>query len=321
MTETQFIPLLLAALVLDEVIGDPRWIYRTLPHPTVLMGWGISWLDRLLNRENFGDGMRRILGTLAIGLVLACMAYLGIWLSHLLADLAWGGALEALLVSTLIAQQSLYLHVREVARTLAGGNLKEAQTALGHIVGRDTAALDEHGVARAGIESLAENFSDGMLAPVFWAALFGLPGIFAYKALNTADSMIGYRNQRYLAFGWAAARLDDVANYIPARLAGLFLAIAAVSRGGGALARSWQTLRRDGSNHASPNAGYPEAAMAGALGLRLAGPRSYGGQERSGAWLGDGRAEATGEDMNSALVIYVIACLLVWLEIIMLAFL
>ncbi len=320
MAEPDFVFLLLAALFLDAAIGDPRWFYWIVPHPTVLMGQGIGFLDRQLNRESFTAGTRRVLGVLAILLALAAMGGLGVWLAGLLADLPMGRPLEAPLVSTLIAQRSLYGHVREVAAKLSDGGLEEARAAVGHIVGRHTDSLDEHGVARAGLESLAENFSDGVVAPVFWAALFGLPGILAYKALNTADSMIGYRTARHGAFGWAAARLDDWANYIPARLAGLFLVMASVARGGGALAQSWRTMHRDAGRHASPNAGYPEAAMAGALGLGLAGPRRYAGRLTEDAWLGAGRTQATADDIRAGLVLYVIACLLVWLSVMALAF-
>lgn len=320
MAEPDFIFLLLAALFLDAVIGDPRWFYRIVPHPTALMGQGIGFLDRRLNRESFTAGTRRALGVLAILLVLAAMGGLGAWLAGLLADLPMGRPLEALLVSTLIAQRSLYGHVREVAAKLSDGTLEEARAAVGHIVGRQTDSLDEHGVARAGLESLAENFSDGVVAPIFWAALLGLPGILAYKALNTADSMIGYRTARHGAFGWAAAQLDDAANYIPARLAGLFLVMASLARGGGGVTQSWRTMRRDAGRHASPNAGYPEAAMAGALGLGLAGPRRYAGRLTEDAWLGAGRTQATADDMRAGLVLYVIACLLVWVSVMALAF-
>ncbi len=320
MAEAQFIPLLLAALIIDAAIGDPRWFSWIVPHPAALIGQVIGYLDRLLNRESFSGATRRWLGSIAILALLAAMIALGLWLAGLLSTVALGGPIEALLVSTLIAQRGLYGHVRDVAGALTDGGLEEARAAVGHIVGRDTAALDARGVARAAIESLAENFSDGVVAPVFWAALFGLPGILAYKALNTADSMIGYKNQRHGDFGWAAARLDDGANYIPARLAAIFITLASIARGGGAMARSWRTLRRDGRRHASPNAGRPEAAMAGALGLRLGGPRGYGGHETDHAWLGDGREDANADDIRAGLVLYLIGCLEVWLAVAGLAF-
>jgi adenosylcobinamide-phosphate synthase len=186
--------------------------------------------------------------------------------------------------------------VRAVAAGLDQG-LAEGRRAVSRIVGRDPDRLDAPAVARAAIESLAENLSDGVVAPLFWAVLLGLPGIVAYKAINTLDSMVGHKSPRHLAFGWASARADDLVNLLPARLTGLLLALAA----GRAAARAWRAMRRDAGLHRSPNAGWPEAAMAGALGLRLAGPRVYGGNRVEDAWMGDGRAEATAADIRRGL--------------------
>ena len=183
--------------------------------------------------------------------------------------------------------------------------ISAARAAVAMIVGRDTAALDEAGVARAAIESLAESFCDGVVAPLFWLLLLGLPGIWAYKAVNTADSLIGHREDRWRAFGWAAARFDDLLNWIPARLSGVLICLA----GGG----GWRILRRDARRHGSPNAGWPEAAMAGALGLRLAGPIAYDGVMHDKPWIGDGTNAAGGENLDRALAVYVRACLLLWL--------
>lgn len=218
----------------------------------------------------------------------------------------------ALLASTLLAQRSLHEHVARVAEGLEQGGLVGGRRAVSMIVGRDPDSLDEAGVARAAIESLAENFSDGIVAPAFWLGVGGLPGGALYKAINTADSMIGHKSARHLAFGWAAARLDDLVNLPASRLTALLLtAAAALDRQADASA-AWRAVRRDAARHRSPNAGWPEAAMAGALGLRLAGPRVYGAVRVEDGWMGDGRAQATAADIRRALVLYRRACLLLW---------
>ncbi|OYV30711.1 MAG: cobalamin biosynthesis protein CobD [Acidocella sp. 20-61-6] len=213
----------------------------------------------------------------------------------------------ALLTSSLIAQRSLHAHVVAVADGLERAGLAAGRTAVSRIVGRNPAHLDQAGVCRAAIESLAENFSDGVVGPVFWGALFGLPGAAVYKAANTADSMIGHRTARHEAFGWAAARFDDVINLPASRLAALCILIAA-----GCLGADWRAglaaVRRDARHHRSPNAGWPEAAMAGALGLRLAGPRVYGETLVADGWMGNGRAEVTPADLRRALTLYRAAC-------------
>jgi adenosylcobinamide-phosphate synthase len=215
-----------------------------------------------------------------------------------------------LIASTLIAQRSLYQHVAKVRTAFASGGLTEARQAVAMIVGRDPEQLDEAGVSRAAIESCAENFSDGVVAPVFWLALFGLPGILVYKAINTADSMIGHRNARYEQYGWAAARLDDLVNLAPARLAGALLSLAApLARG--SIGAAWRVMRRDATKHRSPNAGWPESAMAGALGLALAGPRIYGGKTVDDPFLNaEGRQAATPDDIGRALRVMLGGCLL-----------
>lgn len=283
--------ILIAALVLDAIVGDPAGIYRRLPHPVVLMGKAIDWLDRAFNAEGVAPLPRRLLGVLAIVVLLALAALIGWGLAQVVRTLPGGWIWEALLISTLLAQGSLAGHVRAVAEGLETGGLEGGRRAVALIVGRDVNQLDEAGVARAAIESAAENFSDGVAAPVFWCALFGLPGLVVYKMLNTADSMIGHRSERHEHFGWAAARLDDLANLIPARLSGLLIVLAAYlmqdARSGAALGAMGADVRR----HRSPNAGWPEAATAGALGVRLAGPRVYAEGAVEDAWMNAAGAE------------------------------
>jgi len=238
---------------------------------------------------------------------MACAILAGLAVAALCRWIRFGWALEALIVAVLLAQRSLYDHVAAVTLALETEGLAAGREAVRHIVGRDPKSLDEHGVARAGIESLAENFSDGVVAPVLFYALFGLPGLFAYKTANTMDSMIGHLSPRHRAFGWAAARLDDALNFVPARLAGLLIAAAALGARA-APAASLRLMWRDGGKHRSVNAGWPEAAMAGALGLALAGPRRYADRVVDDPWIGEGRARATAADMRRALKVYVVAC-------------
>ncbi len=219
-------------------------------------------------------------------------------------QLPLGILLAAIIASTLLAQRSLHDHVAQVATALDQHGLDAGRAAVSHIVGRDPQSLDEAGVARAAIESLAENFSDGVVAPAFWLAVAGLAGGAAYKAINTADSMIGHRTPRYAAFGFAAARLDDLVNLPASRLAALLLVAAAAMTSRKAAAEAWRAVVRDAAHHRSPNAGYPEAAMAGALGLSLAGPRVYGGTEVADALMGNGRRDATAADIRAALALY-----------------
>jgi adenosylcobinamide-phosphate synthase len=215
------------------------------------------------------------------------------------------------LISAFLAQNSLYRHVAAVARGLASEGLPGGRRAVAHIVGRDPESLDEPAVCRAALESLAENFSDGVTAPLFWALLLGLPGILTYKAVNTADSMLGHRTLRHLAFGWASARLDDLLNLVPARLAGLVLGMAALVLPDASPGRAFSAMRRDAPLHRSPNAGWPEAAMAGALGLALAGPRRYGGAIVEDNWMNaGGRREASAADIQRGLALYVLACII-----------
>ncbi|HEX5845379.1 MAG TPA: adenosylcobinamide-phosphate synthase CbiB [Rhodoplanes sp.] len=246
----------------------------------------------------------RIPGVLALVILLVIVATIALFAQRVLLLLPFGFLAVAVVASSLIAQRSLYDHVARVAAALESGGLEAGRAAVSQIVGRDVAALDEAGVARAAIESLAENFSDGVVAPAFWLAVGGLPGAALYKAVNTADSMIGHHTPRHEHFGWAAARLDDFLNLPASRLSALLLIAAAAIMRGGSAAQAWRAVQRDASRHRSPNAGYPESAMAGALGLKLAGPRVYAGVCVDDAYMGDGRRDATAADIRAALALY-----------------
>ncbi|MDE2459039.1 MAG: cobalamin biosynthesis protein CobD [Rhodospirillales bacterium] len=281
---------MLLALALDAAIGWPDALYRRIGHPVTWCGALITRLEAQLNHGRF----RRLKGAatalLAILLALAIAALLqrhaGLWLT---AILAW----------PLVAARSLHQHVAAVAAPLAQGDLPAARRAVAMIVGRDTDTLDAPAIARAALESLAENASDGIIAPLFWGALLGLPGIAAYKTINTLDSMLGHRSPHYLAFGWAAARIDDIANLLPARLTALLFALAAVDKHA-ALRTAW----RDARHHRSPNGGWPEAAMAGALGLRLSGPRIYGNQTAHEPWINAAGRDPGAQDIIAGLALY-----------------
>ena len=288
------------------MFGYPRHLARAIGHPAMWMGWLIDALDRNWNRATFSPAQRRLAGVAALVMLIVIIGVASYVIERSLLALPLGVVLVAFIASTLIAQRSLYEHVARVARALESGDLHAAREAVSHIVGRDTADLDEAGVARAAIESLAENFSDGVVAPVFWMLLGGLPGAGIYKAINTADSMIGHRTQRHEDFGWAAARLDDLVNLPASRLSVLLIAGAARFDSSDAAGEAIGTAMRDAAKHASPNAGYPEAAMAGALGLAVGGPRLYGGVPAShDAWIGEGRYGATAADIRKALKLYV----------------
>jgi adenosylcobinamide-phosphate synthase len=304
-------PLLFGALVLalafDALLGDPKRLWERVPHPVAAMGRAIAWLERrwLDSQAPAADQARR--GRAASMLVIGASALVALAVQELCIRLPLGWLLLNLAMSTLVAARGLYEHVAAVAAGLEHG-LEHGRRAVAHVVGRDPASLDAHGVARAAIESAAENFADGVIAPLFWGVLFGLPGMAAYKAVNTLDSMIGHRSPRYLHFGRFAARLDDVANWLPARLSAFFILVAALCLPGATPAAGWQALWRDAARHRSPNAGWPEAAIAGALGLRLAGPRRYAGEAVDDAWMGTGRAAATATDIHRALRVFGLAC-------------
>jgi adenosylcobinamide-phosphate synthase len=301
--------LLLVGMAIDALFGDMPAVFSRMPHPIVLAGRAIAFFDRKLNRPTRSERSRRERGIVTVIVLVAAAAGLGYALDWLCRGSLIGAAVEALAIGILLTGRSLYDHVAAVAGALEWGGLPAGRDAVRHIVGRDPASLDAHGVARAAIESLAENFSDGVVAPVFWYLLLGLPGLFAYKMANTLDSMIGHRTLRYRSFGWAAARFDDLLNLVPARLSGVLLVVAAVFSGEAA-GNAFRAMLRDAKKHHSPNAGWPEAAMAGALGLALAGPRQYAEARVDDPWLGGGTARARPADIARALRLYALACLL-----------
>ncbi|MFC5587079.1 adenosylcobinamide-phosphate synthase CbiB [Nitratireductor kimnyeongensis] len=297
----------LSSMLVELAIGYPERLFRLIGHPVTWIGRLIALADAQCNVESLSPGARRLNGALALVVILMLAGLTG-WLIQTSLS-GWVGLVIAALVgSSLIAQRSLASHVKAVADGLDAGGLAEGRKAVSQIVGRDPESLDEAGVARAAIESLAENCSDGVVAPVFWLAVGGLAGGALYKAANTADSMIGHRSARHLDFGWAAARFDDLINLPASRLtAFLFIAAAFFMRDASAGA-AWKAVRRDARLHRSPNAGWPEAAMAGALGLALAGPRRYGGEVVEDAVMGDGgRRAANAGDIRRALTLYRIA--------------
>lgn len=286
---------LLAALIAEAALGYPKRLF----HPVSAAGWLIAKLD---SQWNAGEH-RRILGVLVAITLITLGVGAGFAIEHVATG--WTGSIIVIFVATTgLAQRSLYDHVRAVAVPLATGNLQAAQDAVAMIVGRDAAALNSAGIASAATETLAESFCDGVVAPAFWFLILGLPGLFAFKAISTADSMIGHLDDRYREFGWASARIDDVMNWIPARIAGALICVA--GSGG------WRVMRRDAAKHLSPNSGWPESAMAGALGVQLGGGAAYDGEWIARAHLGDG-ARPLAADLFRALGIYRRACLALWL--------
>lgn len=302
--------ILLVGLLLDALIGDPDGIWRRVPHPVAWMGALIARLDRSWNRPEVTAVRRKVAGVAALAVILAAAIVAGALVETALRALPWHPLTIGLAASVLLAQNSLYVHVARVADAFATGGIAAARRAVSMIVGRDPESLDEAGICRAAIETSAENFSDGVVAPAFWFALFGLPGLAAYKAVNTADSMIGHLSERHRDFGWGAARCDDLMNLVPARLSGALVALAAPLAGGHVLS-AFRAMLRDARLHRSPNAGWPEAAMAGALGLALAGPRRYGAQLVDDPFLNaEGRREVEPADIRRALRIMAGACAL-----------
>jgi adenosylcobinamide-phosphate synthase len=291
-------------MLIELAVGYPQRLVDAIGHPVTWMGALIKTLDRSLNHDSAAPDRRHAAGIVAVLCLLVIVGAIAFAIGHELLRLPYGIFAAAVLASTLIAQKSLHRHVAEVAIALESGDIGAARTAVSRIVGRDTATLDEAGVARAAIESLAENFSDAVVAPVLWLFIAALPGIALYKAINTADSMIGHLTPRYQAFGWAAARLDDLVNLPASRLSALLLVAAAALRNDASPTQAWRSVRRDASHHRSPNAGYPEAAIAGALGLSLAGPRVYAGVRVDDAPMGNGRRDAKASDIRRALALY-----------------
>ena len=296
----------LAALLIDAATGDPPWLYRRVPHPVVMLGKLAELAERILYAPS--PRWRCVLGGAATVIVVVGAGVGVAWSidRFLVEGRTHGWLLEAVIASTLLAFRGLHDHARAVVggldRSLAAG-----RDAVGHMVGRDTAVLDEAGVARGAVESIAENFSDGVVAPLFWYVVAGLPGLFAYKALNTLDSMIGHRTERYRHFGTVAARLDDLVNWLPARLAGLYLVAAACLLPAADGGRAWRVMIRDARKHRSPNAGWQEAAVAGALDVAVAGPRRYPHETVDDAWMGDGRTRLGAGDVKRCLHLYITA--------------
>jgi adenosylcobinamide-phosphate synthase len=306
-----FFELALIALLIEAATGYPDALFRRIGHPVTWIGVLIARCERAWNQTELSQAQRRLLGVCTLIVVAAAVALAGWLLAELFAQILPSTIAlfaTALAASTLLAQRSLYHHVLAVADALERDGLNAGRVAVSQIVGRDTCALDAAGVGRAAIESLAENFSDGVVAPLFWLAALGLPGAATYKAVNTADSMIGHKSERYLAFGWAAARLDDLVNLPASRLSGIWLVLAAALLPAFSAREAAAAVRRDARHHRSPNAGWPEAAMAGALGIRLAGPRTYASERVDDAWMGDGRTEASVSDIRRALKLYQLAC-------------
>ncbi len=290
--------IMLAAMLIEVAIGWPRSVFNRIRHPVVWIGGLVTALDNSLNRAHRSGAMRRALGFLTmvvvVSITLACAIAIDSWLPATpLGDIA-----AALVASSLIATRSLYVHVAAVAKPLARNDVEAARSAVSRIVGRDPSQLDSAAIARASLESLAENASDGVVAPVFWGAVFGLPGIAAYKAINTLDSMLGHRSPRYADFGWASARLDDLANLIPARLTAAFIAVA------GRTIPAASAALTDARRHRSPNAGWPESALAGSIGVRLSGPRSYAGRLDDEPWLNGHCPDPDAANITEGLKLY-----------------
>ena len=296
--------IMLVALCIDAVLGWPDRLFRAIGHPVTWIGRMIDALDRWINLEGADESARRVAGIVTVAVVVGAAAEIAWVVTWVLPAGLPGILLGGVLAWPLVAMRSLRDHIRAVADPLAAGDLVAARRAVSMIVGRDPDQLDKEGIARATIESLAENTSDGIVAPVLWGVLFGLPGIAAYKAINTLDSMIGHRTQRHRAFGWAAARIDDLANIIPARFTGLLFALVC-TRPRAALATMWRDARR----HRSPNAGWPEAALAGALEIRLSGPRTYHDRVADEPWLNEGAPDPQPADIERALRLFWFAIL------------
>lgn len=293
------LPIAVAALLIDRLFGYPNGLQAWIGHPVQWIGAATGWLEVKLNR----GGARKPRGVLALLIVLALTLAATVPLTLLLRGVESGWLGEALLASVLLSQKSLEDHVRAVADGLKSG-IRAGREAVRHIAGRDPQRLDHSGVAKAALESLAENMSDGVVAPLFWLLVAGLPGLALYKAINTADSMIGYKSSEYRDFGWAAARTDDFVNLPASRLTGWLIALSAALTSGMTGRGAARAMASDARGHLSPNAGWPESALAGALRIRLGGPRSYDGRKVDLAWMGEGRAKLNRLDIGAGLRLY-----------------
>lgn len=297
-----FFALAFLSLLIERLVGYPDWLFRRIGHPVTWIGSLIALLDRKWNREQGSFSNREAKGVLALVVFLGVTVSIALALQNVLLVLPLGLLLVAVVGASLPAQKSLEQHVEAVATALESEGLEGGRRAVSMIVGRDPDQLDEAAVCRAAIESLAENFSDGIVAPSFWLGLLGLPGGAGYKAINTADSMIGHRTPRHEAFGWASARVDDLVNLPASRLTACLFIVAAVLVKGASPQGALRAVTRDAKHHRSPNAGWPESALAGALGFALAGPRSYGGQMIQARFMGEGgRRNLTAADIRQAL--------------------
>ena len=311
--------IILLAFAIDALVGDPKRLYRIVPHPIVILGNSISGLEKLLNQSDQNNKRRFLGGVLVASLVTGGALLIGYVIAVLLNRYAFSMIFLAILASSLLAWRGLFDHVRDVAHGL-DQSLGKGRIAVSHIVGRDPDTLDESGVSRAAIESLAENFSDGTVAPIFWFTLLGLPGLCAYKAINTLDSMIGHRNKRFEYFGKFAARFDDIVNFLPARITGFLLALAAGVLPTGNGRAAFRSMLEDGRKHRSINAGWPEAAIAGALDIALAGPRQYEGKQVTDNWINaNGQRNVGPNHIYKALQLYRIAAGLLMLTLVFVA--
>lgn len=291
------------ALAIERQVGYPQKLIDTIGHPVMWFGKLISFCEARLNTPERSGDQRKLAGVVALGLLLLCVLIVTVGIRTILSWLPLGWFVEMLLATAFLAQKELGRAVTAVSEALRN-SLSAGREAVSHVVGRDPEALDEAGVARAAIETLAESTSDGVVAPWFFLLLFGLPGIALYKAVNTADSMVGHLDDRYRDYGWAAARLDDVLNWIPARLTAVLITAACFFVPGASPGKAWATARRDAPKHDSPNAGWPEAAFAGALGFKLGGPRAYDGELVDLPAFGDGKANLGPSDILRAVLLY-----------------
>ncbi len=291
------------ALIVERRFGYPQRLSDSIGHPVVWFGQLISFCETRLNTPARSDSQRKLAGIVALGLLLLSVLIVTVGIRTVLSWLPFGWLIEMLLATTFLAQKELARTVKAVSDALRQ-SLAAGREAVSHIVGRDPETLDEAGVARAAVETLAESTSDGVVAPWFFLVLFGLPGIALYKAVNTADSMIGHLNHRYRDYGWAAAKLDDVLNWIPARLTAILITAACFFVPGASPSKAWETARRDAKKHDSPNAGWPEAAFAGALGFQLGGPRAYDGEVVDLPAFGNGKSALGASDIMLALLLY-----------------
>ncbi|MHC8507914.1 MAG: adenosylcobinamide-phosphate synthase CbiB [Rhodospirillales bacterium] len=314
--------LLAAALAFEAVLGEARLLFKIIPHPVVVIGAAVGWLDRRLNREHRTAAVRAARGLFAALVIIIAAGGVGAALAWTARSIPYGWGVELAALTMMLSGRALHDHVRRVMRALNTRGLPAGREAVSHIVGRDTNQLDRHGVCRSAIESLAENFSDAVIAPVFWYLVFGLPGVFAYKAVNTLDSMIGHTTPKHRAFGMAAARIDDIANWIPARISGVIIALAALFAPKASPLRAFKVMLRDAGKHRSPNAGWPEGAMAGAAGCALAGPRRYAHGVVDDPWVGgENTAKAEPAHIKRALRVYLAANLILALIVVSLALL